>query len=84
LRNKVKEEHDNKTKKQKECEAMRLELGIVNNSKLMNDLKKMKENNVKMTESLQKLENMHGDLDEYLKKSMKLQGLDINQKIANV
>jgi len=63
---------------------MRLELGIVNNSKLMNDLKKMKENNVKMTESLQKLENMHGDLDEYLKKSMKLQGLDINQKIANV
>lgn len=43
---------------------MRLELGIVNNSKLMNDLKKMKENNVKMTGSLKKLEDMHGDLDE--------------------
>jgi len=39
LRNKVKEEHDNKTKKQKECETMRLELGIVNNSKLMTDMK---------------------------------------------
>jgi len=79
----VKEEHDNKTKKQKECEAMRLELGIVNNTKLMTDLKYMKERKEKMTQDLKRLENMHGDLDEYLKKAMKLQGLDINQKIAN-
>lgn len=43
---------------------MRLELGIVNNSKLMTDMKQMKERKEKMTLDLKRLEDMHGDLDE--------------------
>mmetsp|Transcript_76601 Transcript_76601/g.165761 ORF Transcript_76601/g.165761 Transcript_76601/m.165761 type:complete len:176 (+) Transcript_76601:292-819(+) len=82
LRKTVKNKRDKLQEKQKKSDAMKLELGIVNNKKLMTDMTKMKDKKLGMEDLLLKLQEQHSLLKEFLTKAQKVQGIDLNQKIS--